>query len=350
MKCKYFFASMNSCDGFINFFDSVFSAEELETIYIIKGGAGCGKSTVMKRIAKHFEETEREVECFLCSSDTNSLDGVMIDRKIAVIDGTSPHIKDPKYAGAVEKIINFCDKLKEIRSEIIINTAKKAKAYKRAYGFLSSYGRLKKEIRDIVLEGFDYEKMKKSIERYFKQNFLKGDGYCETVRLVSAISQSGVVRLESFEEISDKILCITNAHNCHGIFLEEFLNQAKANGIKTQISYDPVFSKSINALNFPEFRMSVVLSNGKENTYDEKYKVFNLERFINKNVLSDNRVKLKFSEKCAKSILESAVAELKAAKSYHEEIEKLYYDSVDFDVVKNISSSLIKEIDGKIYH
>ena len=44
------------------------------------------------------------------SADENSLDGIVVtDKKIAFIDGTSPHIIDPITPGAVDSIINFGD-------------------------------------------------------------------------------------------------------------------------------------------------------------------------------------------------------------------------------------------------
>ena len=57
-----------------------------------------------------------DVEYFHCSSDPNSLDGIIInDLKIALIDGTAPHTLEPKYAGAVEMIINIGDFFDEKR-------------------------------------------------------------------------------------------------------------------------------------------------------------------------------------------------------------------------------------------
>ena len=48
------FCAANSGKGFISFFDSILD-EKNKMVYYIKGGPGCGKSTLMRRIAEKAE-------------------------------------------------------------------------------------------------------------------------------------------------------------------------------------------------------------------------------------------------------------------------------------------------------
>ena len=108
-QIKYFLAS-NSCDGFISYFDTCFDPKDGWKSYIIKGGPGTGKSSFMKKIAKRAEEEGYSVHRCPCSSAPDSLDAVVIPKlKVSVLDGTAPHVIDPKYPGAVENILNFGD-------------------------------------------------------------------------------------------------------------------------------------------------------------------------------------------------------------------------------------------------
>ncbi len=51
-----------------------------------------------------------DVEYHCCSSDNGSLDGVCIPQiGVALIDGTAPHIVDPKNPGAVDEIVHLGD-------------------------------------------------------------------------------------------------------------------------------------------------------------------------------------------------------------------------------------------------
>ena len=75
--------------------------------YILKGGAGTGKSTLMKRIADHFENSCHIIR-YRCSSDPDSLDAVVIpELRSAVCDGTSPHVFEPAYPGVCQKYIDL---------------------------------------------------------------------------------------------------------------------------------------------------------------------------------------------------------------------------------------------------
>ncbi|MGM9966467.1 MAG: hypothetical protein ACI383_03220, partial [Rummeliibacillus sp.] len=91
----HYFADGNTAKGSYSLFDINFS--ELDKVFILKGGPGNGKSIMMKNIAKVFNEQGYDIEYIHCSSNADSLDGVIISSaKIAIVDGTAPHILEPK--------------------------------------------------------------------------------------------------------------------------------------------------------------------------------------------------------------------------------------------------------------
>ena len=113
MKERYCAAS-NSSEGFCSYYDDVFNLQKLYKIFVIKGGSGTGKAFFMKEIAKTAELYGFSVRYIYCSSDSESLDGIIInEQKIAVLDGTSPHVYEPKYIGAVEVFVNLAEFLDE---------------------------------------------------------------------------------------------------------------------------------------------------------------------------------------------------------------------------------------------
>lgn len=351
---KEYFASMNTSNGFCSYFNEIFSPDRLEAVYIIKGGSGTGKSTMMKRIAEHFEKDGLEAERFYCSSDKDSLDGIIIDKRVAVLDGTAPHTTDPKYPGAVEEIVNLSgcwntERLKESKKEIISLVSKKNASYSKGYSFLSAAGKLSYEIRKITSEKIKTDKMQQAIHRFFKQGGFKGAGNKTSVRLTSVICAEGRFRLHSFEDESDKICLVTKTHGCAGVFFKEFLDASSTYNLERVISYDPVCPDEINAIYFPEIRLCVVTAEGSEDVYDEKYKVFNLERFIDKDVLCENRAKLRFANKCLNALIDGAVDSFVDAKNYHEKIEEIYTSCVDFKTVRRITELLINNITDIIH-
>jgi ABC-type nitrate/sulfonate/bicarbonate transport system ATPase subunit len=59
---------------------------------ILKGGPGCGKSSLMRRVAQAMEEKGASVEYIACSGDPDSLDAVVFPAlNTAIVDGTAPH-------------------------------------------------------------------------------------------------------------------------------------------------------------------------------------------------------------------------------------------------------------------
>ena len=106
-----YFAAANSYEGFKSNFDRIFSPLILKKLFILKGGPGTGKSTLMRKIAERFDDAAMVMR-ILCSSDTSSLDGVVLKKDevtVGIVDGTAPHIVEPKFPGAVEEIINLGD-------------------------------------------------------------------------------------------------------------------------------------------------------------------------------------------------------------------------------------------------
>ncbi len=95
-KPLHFFLGANTPQGFVSRFDQLADPSAGWREYIIKGGPGTGKSTLMKRVAKAFEPESDRIEWIHCSSDVESLDGVIIhDQKISIADGTPPQENDP---------------------------------------------------------------------------------------------------------------------------------------------------------------------------------------------------------------------------------------------------------------
>lgn len=71
-----FFLGGNTPEGFVSLFDEITGLYKDYVSYVIKGGPGTGKSTMMKKCASEARAFEPYLERIHCSSDPNSLDAV----------------------------------------------------------------------------------------------------------------------------------------------------------------------------------------------------------------------------------------------------------------------------------
>ncbi|MCL5056924.1 MAG: PRK06851 family protein [Actinobacteria bacterium] len=142
-RLKKVFPGGNTSKGFHSFYDYIIEPDATR-IFVIKGGPGVGKSTFMRKIGETMLGRGYDVEFHCCSSDNGSLDGVMIPAiGVALLDGTAPHVVDPKNPGAVDEIIHLGDHwnaggLVKNKSDILDSNREVGRLFRRAYGFLAS--------------------------------------------------------------------------------------------------------------------------------------------------------------------------------------------------------------------
>ena len=101
------FAASNSGKGFCSYYGDIFSEKTILRRYLIKGGPGTGKSSFMRTVAQGARDEGAYVEYDRCSSDPSSLDAVVIDSKIALIDATAPHNVEPELVGARDELVDL---------------------------------------------------------------------------------------------------------------------------------------------------------------------------------------------------------------------------------------------------
>ncbi len=169
------FPGNNTAAGFYSYYTS--GLQGMERIFVLKGGPGTGKSTLIRKIGLACQERGYDIEFWQCSSDNNSLDGVLVpDLKVAVIDGTAPHIVDPRYPGIVDEIVNlgaFWDekKLADAGETIKSLTDECGQLFREAYERLAVAGEREKEVLALRRQAAD-EKQLQKVERNLVQEII----------------------------------------------------------------------------------------------------------------------------------------------------------------------------------
>lgn len=158
-RVREVFPGGNTSLGFYSYYDQII-APDAARIMVIKGGPGVGKSSFMKAIATEMRLLGFDVELHHCASDNESLDGVVFPSiSVALIDGTSPHIVDPRNPGAVDEILHLGDywderALRQAKTEIMTLNQEVGRSFRRAYQYLKAAKVIHDDLEVIRQEGF----------------------------------------------------------------------------------------------------------------------------------------------------------------------------------------------------
>ena len=346
---KSYFASANTTDGFVSFFPEIFSG--CRKLYIIKGGPGTGKSRLLRDISNEARNRDYQVEHFLCSSDPNSLDGILItDLGIGIVDGTAPHTLDPVYPGAFDEIINLGDfwkpdRLLAKKEKIEAITDRKKELFVTVYHFLSAYGMIDSERRKLIEQVIQYEKMRAAIFRLMRK-VKHGSGFRLDIRLNEAITMDGVVYYPTYETAAETRYYLRDRYGIGYLLLHEIIRCAEEKKQPVTVSYSPYNIQCENAVFLPESGISyTILHEGEEITPEDH--VINTERFIDTDGVRQMKAKLRFAARCCSSLLDGAVETLSEIKKLHFELEDIYSSAMDFRKKEEYTKRWLIKLFGK---
>lgn len=337
-KENCYFAAGNTTNGFISYYNDIF--DNLDSVYIIKGGSGTGKSRMMKELGEAGKEKNKNIEYFYCSFDPSSLDGIIIDSKIAVIDGTAPHIHEPKVPGAKDNLIDVgqfwnCDMLYGNKKAISELGNEKRFCFEMAYIYLESAGKIIESSRKIS---------KKCI---LKHNY----GCCAAgglwqkcndprVRIRSAFGKNGIATFDSYSFIGETNVKISDEFKtfCVGTCLKEIMTSGDSRLDAVMISFDPLEK------NIPD---AIFTSKGKCIETSESNGDYDICEIMSSNIKEGKNI-LSENYHMYNELLTNAKLWLQRASLYHFELEKIYISAMDFESKEKYTEKLIDAIMKKL--
>ena len=248
---RHLFAGVNSPAGFHSYFKSIIDEEKAARIIYIKGGPGTGKSTLMKKIASAACDMGEPVEVFHCSSDPQSLVGVhIVNRRVALMDSTAPHIMEPKYPAVNGQIFNAAecldrDKLSGREGELSRYCAIKETAFKRGFQYLKAAAAI-----DEMYDGeSNTKKVDDIIELYIFQPSDTGGGRVRPLFL-NAVTPDGPVSYQGGLREGGLVVTIPPAA------LNRLLEHATRNGYDAEVFFSPLNPKvKIEHIHIPELNL-----------------------------------------------------------------------------------------------
>lgn len=351
MERQHIFAGNNTSNGFIHFFHSIFNPYESEKIYILKGGSGVGKSSLIKKFATLMESQNRSVEYIHCSSDEESLDGIWVpDYKVAMLDGTAPHMIDPIIPGAVDTILNLGEYLNQSmlqhkRKEIIQIGKEKSNCYQHAYRYLQAAGIVHLETNHLTDDTIDIKKAnsfkQKFLEKVFSQTNVTSHHFSRKL-FSEAYTANGYINYTPTLYHNKKVWAlIGKKETLTSELLELVAKKAQEMGYHIDEYFHPLLPHIRNHIYIYNLNILITsIPHEEEVRYEEKFELSHELSVSSKEFLCLQCEQNTFIES---QLIDSAVQYLSKAKQHHMQLEEIYVDAMDFSQVNQCFQQLASD-------
>ena len=345
-----FFAAANSAGGFVSFYDRVFAREGIEKRYLIKGGPGTGKSSFMRKVAERATEEGLAVEYYRCSSDPDSLDGIIVEGRVALLDATAPHEFSPTLAGAVDETVDLgsfwrSSGLEGERDEIKRLSLEKGACYAQAYDILGAVGGLERACRRLVAPLIDHQKLDRMAESILKR-LPSGKGGELKVALRDSVGMKGRVRLDGYERLAHRTVNVNDVCGVGDMLLERVLKGALSKGLSVRVSYDPVMPSRVDALLIEDTATAFVIGTPSL----EGARAVNMRRAVITGGEESGRIRREYKrlKRLSSQLVGSAVSCLEHAGTAHFALERIYVRHMDFDAESRFCRSFAESVINRL--
>lgn len=347
-RTRRMFLGSNSSIGFYSLFDQIFS-EDLNRYFIIKGGPGTGKSMFMKRIGESVESLGLDIEYYHCSSDSDSLDGLFIPKlKIALVDGTTPHVIEPKYPVLIDEILDFAqflDRQQLLRhKKDIITLSKEASFYfRKTYMQLKQAAIVYEEIKLMYNKPINLKLARQLLYDIFKDAPVSTNALPKSKKFfASAITPQGVCNY--YNTLIDSDMKIYSLKGAMGLVSKDILTKIAINahelGLDTEIFCCPFKPNTIDMIIIPILNTAVIDNSSP-------YQATNILKDRPKNIIEipvytdevDTRLIESFNH-----LIDNSITNLVKAKSSRDVLEKIYSEAMDFSGVDNLYYNILNII------
>lgn len=329
--------------GFKGYFEEL-RKEDGMRLYLIKSGPGCGKSTLMKRLARMSDEPVQRIHC---SSDPDSLDGVVFpERRAIILDATAPHTMEPQAPGADEVVVSLyhtlrTEQLRAQRQEVCALFARNASLRSRASRYIASAGGLILDSRRTEACSTDFEKVRRYVKRLSARLLPRTGGTGqEQLRLLSAITPKGpLFYLNTVRTLASRAVVFRDEYGAVSRLLLELLREeALTRGysiITCPCAMHP--EEKIDHILIPALGLAFLTDNSWHPVQITGQQTVRCTRFLDRVHLAEYRTRLRFNVRAAQELVQQAIALMAQAKSCHDELENYYRAAVDFDAVEQIT-------------
>ncbi|MEG6523297.1 PRK06851 family protein [Desulfotomaculum sp. 1211_IL3151] len=354
-KLKKVFPGGNTSRGFFSYYDYLIKPDATR-ILVLKGGPGVGKSTFMRYIGEQMLDKGYDVEYHCCSSDNGSLDGVCIPSiGVALLDGTAPHVVDPKNPGAVDEVINLGEywneaNIRKNKDLIIKANTRVGRLFKIAYHQLNEAKAIKDELDSYYAEainmggvnGMIHSIAEDILEDLVKEKKMQFEKEAFARHLFgTAITPKGQDHyLETILDGIKKLYFITgDAHTIGSQVVGTIAQAMHMHGLNTEVYHCAFEPTAVDLVVVPELKIAVLKDiPGIDLKLQgipglKKVKIKDLNQHLKQDVLVAYEREIKCANERLHSAIGRAISYIAAAKAEHDVLEQFYIPTMDFDAI-----------------
>ena len=346
-----FFLGASTPGGFTSLFDELLGPEDGWRLYILKGGPGTGKSTLLRRVAAEADRRGLFCERIFCSSDPDSLDAVLLPSlKVSVADGTAPHVLEPVYPGARDVTVELgvCRNdrlLYEKRAEVLRLTDENRALHEGARRYIAAAAAADAELRLLARRALREDALLAYARRLEERILPRTNGEARRRRrFLTAVTPKGVFTLrDTPPALCERRLSVSDPWGAAAeTLLKSFASASEQGGGRDLFCPSFLDPETPQALFLPEADFGVLHTEVRSDAQGTR--TLRAERFYDREALSEAGARLRFVRKAKRDLLGQAVALVRRAKAVHDDLEALYAEAMDFDAVRRIGDELIGEI------
>lgn len=332
----HYFPGGNTPRGFVSYYHQILDQTSVGHLAVIKGGPGTGKSTFMKRLGEKLEQQGEPVTYLHCSSDPDSLDGLFVKKhNSAIIDGTAPHVTDPRYPGGTDILLNFCDfireeELKKHPKALQQLNQEISYCFRDGYCYLESAAAIAKLMHQRSAACLIPEEIQRFVAGFLKRlSGYEGEGTTKT-GFLSAITPCGF-RNYLNDAFAQRFVVMLQAEAGDATYeiLQVLLEACKARHIAMEVFPCPMQPDLPEHILFPGANLAITVGN-EFHAYDTPDEVVYFTDFCC-GTCDNNREQEQYRRQ-----LSAAMNEFSKAKLLHDRLEESYIPHTDFSRMESL--------------
>ena len=313
----------------------------------------------MKKIGRMMEEKDFDVEYLHCASDNKSIDGILLPKlKIGIVDGTAPHVIEPKAPGVIEEYVNLgvawdSSKLAEHKKEILALNQKISEKFTQAYDTFAASLRAHDDIEEIYINNMDFSKANQLTEDiillFYREQILEKEPKVQHRFLGAATPDGAVDFIQNLTaDIEKRYFIKGRAGSGKSTMLKKIVAAGEKRGFDVEVYHCGFDPNSLDMVILRELGIAIFDSTAPHEYFpnrdtDEIIDMY--ETCITLGTDEKYADEIARTTKAYKDKMKEAISYLAEAKQLRDQLESYYIEAMNFDKINQITEELINEIE-----